>query len=84
MRTFIVYTDPGHGWAKVPMRLLDALSITDKITRFSHRRGEYAYLEEDQDMETFTLAYRQRYGRGPQWVSKHAEKSSKIRSYASF
>jgi len=84
MRTFIVYTDPGHGWAKVPMRLLDALSITDKITRFSYRRGEYAYLEEDLDMETFIRAYRARYGHTPQWVSKHANKQSKIRSYAHF
>jgi hypothetical protein len=84
MRTFIVYTDPGHGWVKVPVSLLDTLGITDKITRFSYRRGAYAYLEEDLDADTFVQAYRQRYGYGPQWVSKNANKSSKIRSYASF
>ena len=84
MKTFTVYTDPSHGWAKVPVSLLDTLGIADKITQFSYRRGEYAYLEEDQDMCTFVTAYRMKYGTRPQWVSKYANKSSKIRSYNAF
>jgi hypothetical protein len=84
MKTFTVYTDPTHGWVKVPVTLLDTLGIADKITRFSYRRGAYAYLEEDLDMCTFASAYRIKYGTGPQWVSKHANKSSKIKSYSAF
>jgi hypothetical protein len=81
MKTFTVYTDPGHAWAKVPYALLFMLGITDKITHFSYRKGAYAYLEEDLDMETFARAYRAQFGYAPQWVGKHANKSSKIRSY---
>ena len=80
MKTFTVYTDPGHGWIKVPIALLVSLGIADKITTFSYRKNEYAYLEEDLDAATFIEAYRQKYGQ-PKYVGKHTNRSSKIRSY---
>lgn len=51
-----VYSDPGHGWAAVPLTLLQRLDLLDKITPYSYMRGKYAYLEEDCDLNTFMAA----------------------------
>ena len=53
---FPFYMDPGHGWLKVPMRLLKELGIEPRITAYSYRRGDFAYLEEDCDATTFVKA----------------------------
>ena len=50
---FDVFNDPGHGWAKVPIELLEHLGIAGKITRYSYMNGENAYLEEDCDLSLF-------------------------------
>jgi hypothetical protein len=81
--TFNYYQDPGHGWVKVPMALLDQLSIRDKITPYSYRKGDNAYLEEDCDLSTLFEAFKQR-GIEPKLKSFHCNKQSKIRSYANF
>jgi hypothetical protein len=85
MKTFNYYSDPGHGWLKVPLSLLDQLGITNKITRYSHTRKGFAYLEEDQDASTFMEAFRARFGISPKIREYCARsKSSKIRSYDHF
>lgn len=45
------YSDPGHGWLKCPIHILEGLGIKDKITPSSYisKSGKYAYLEEDCD-----------------------------------
>ena len=53
-----VYSDPGHGWAAVPLTLLQRLDLLDRITPYSYMRGKYAYLEEDCDLDTFMTAAR--------------------------
>lgn len=52
------HTDPGHGWAEVPVSLLSQLAIADKITGYSYlsRDGRTAYLEEDCDLSTLGRA----------------------------
>ena len=35
MKTFDFISDPGHGWLKVPHRLLAELAIADQITTYS-------------------------------------------------
>ena len=55
---FDVLTDPGHGWIKVPKKLLAELGIANKITPYSYMRGDFAYLEEDADASTFFEAMR--------------------------
>jgi hypothetical protein len=85
MRIFTIYTDPGHGWAKVPKALLHDLGIISKISRYSYMRKGFAYLEEDCDLSTFINAYKIRYGFDPVFREACArEKSSKIRSYDNF
>jgi len=84
MRTvFDFYSDPGHGWIKVPIKLLDDLDILDKITACSYLRGQYAYLEEDCDATTFCNAL-ETHGIKPRFHSRISDKSSKIRGYAPF
>jgi len=81
---FDFYSDPGHGWLKVPMSLLDALGVRGRITTFSYQRGENAYLEEDCDATVFWNAYKERFGREPKIKHHLADRSSAIRAYASF
>lgn len=76
---FKFYSDAGHGWLQVPKLLLDDLGIAEKITSFSYQRGDYAYLEEDVDLSTFTKSLRQR-GIEPGFLEYHSE-YSEIRSF---
>lgn len=48
-KTYNVYADPSHAWVKVRIAELDKLGISRYISEFSYVRGDYAYLEEDQD-----------------------------------
>ena len=75
------YQDPGHGWVKVSLKLINKLGINDKISSYSYVRKDNAYLEEDCDFGiladaleankiTYTLIDK---------VSR--TRSSKIRSY---
>ncbi|MBU1082558.1 MAG: hypothetical protein KKB59_18875 [Spirochaetes bacterium] len=48
--------DAGHGWLRVRVDELRALGIADKISGYSYRAGEWAYLEEDCDSEVFVKA----------------------------
>jgi hypothetical protein len=81
---FYYYQDPGHGWAAVPVSLLEQLNIVGKISAFSYFRGRTAYLEEDCDLALFFEAYRAEFGVDPVLISKHTDKRSPIRSYARF
>jgi hypothetical protein len=50
------HSDPGHGWLKVPMKLLEELDIKEKITEYSYQSHGFAYLEEDCDLMVFLTA----------------------------
>jgi len=80
IRLFQHYTDPGHGWIKVPVKLLKSLGIEGKISTYSYRLGEYAYLEEDSDASLF-LESMSAAGEEFKFVTKHTNKQSKIRNY---
>jgi hypothetical protein len=76
--------DPGHGWLKVPRKLLHELNIEHKITHYSYQRADFVYLEEDCDYSTFQAAMNQA-GRAFTCRDRVAcEKRSKIRSYETF
>ena len=79
-----VYTDPGHGWAKVPKTLLAELGIAEKITPFSYMRGDYAYLEEDQDADTLVKALKEAGIKYEFKVYTAKYRASRIRNYASY
>ena len=77
------YSDAGHGWLRVPHKMLAKLGISAQITPFSYMRTEYAYLEEDQDMTTFMLAM-ERAGKKVEFVHRNTDRQSRIRNYASY
>ena len=81
---FNFYSDPGHGWLKVPMSILDVLGIKGKITPYSYQRGENAYLEEDCDATLFINAFKEKYGTEPSFKFHSTDRRSKIRSFDQF
>lgn len=82
---YTYYNDPGHGWLKVERKELVDLGILDKISHYSYQRGESVYLEEDCDASAF-IAAKQKAMPGVQlkFTDRHADRSSKIRSYDSY
>lgn len=54
--TIVFHSDGGHGWLQVPHDLIKRMGIGSKITRYSYRDTNYAYLEEDCDLNTFVQA----------------------------
>ncbi len=57
MQTYYIYhIDPAHGWVEVSMAELRRLGIADKVSGFSTRLDEVAYLEEDDDYDLFCKA----------------------------
>lgn len=71
MKTEIMFhwfSDPGHAWLLVPLRLVNELGIGHKITSYSYQEQRtddsddfFLYLEEDCDANTFVEAYKQRW-----------------------
>lgn len=82
--TYDVYSDPGHGWCKVPKAELVALGIAKKISKYSYVKGVNAYLEEDGDLMCFIDAKEKQ---DPGWkleensVEHHSNTDSEIRSF---
>lgn len=81
--TIPFYQDPGHGWFKVPKKLLQQLGIAEKISTYSYMRGDFAYLEEDCDAYLLINSMKRdniKYS----FKDFVSDKSSKIRSYNSY
>ena len=55
-RTFLVYSDPGHAWVKVPKTFLPRVGGDQRrrhFTSFSYESDRHVSLEEDQDAARF-------------------------------
>jgi hypothetical protein len=80
-KTFIIYSDPGHAWARVSFETLRELGIEDRISCYSYQRNGHAFLEEDLDLGVLIGALRER-GIEPRFVEKNRPQGySKIRNY---
>lgn len=79
-KTIIVYADPGHAWAKVSKKELVKLGIANEISSFSYENGDFAFLEEDCDLEKYIMALRAK-GIVYKFKETHANRQSKIRNY---
>ena len=62
-KTFVFYSDSGHGWLEVDREDLIELSLEKEITGFSYQDGEKVYLEEDCDAPLFVKVYELKYGK---------------------
>ena len=81
-RTYSSYSDPGHGWMRVPIKDLAMLDLTHKsFSAYSYYRGDYLYLEEDSDATLFLKTFEKVFGKLPAYREFNSNKSSKIRSY---
>ena len=78
MKTITIYADPGHAWAKVKYAELKKLGISDKISYFSYRRGEYVYLEEDGDLQIYLSSLKPGSFKFREF---HTNRSSRVRNY---
>jgi len=82
------YSDPSHGWLKVPRKMLEELNVLDSISSASYMRGEHVYLEEDEDCDTFFNTIKNNYGEDlvvgfkKKLKYHYTENSSKIRNYS--
>lgn len=81
---FNFYSDPAHGWVKVPLKLLKELKIEKNISYCSYYRKGHVYLEEDSDLKKFIDAMKTQKG----WTFSeqnirpfHTDRNSKIRNY---
>jgi hypothetical protein len=72
-KTYILHTDPGHGWLAVKRKEIIDLAIADKITLYSYTKGDTVYLEEDCDLATFFNAYRSRFGVDPKYRTSYRD-----------
>lgn len=45
--------DPSHGYLEIPMEIINKYNIYNKISRFSFKTEQFAYLEEDCDAPLF-------------------------------
>jgi hypothetical protein len=74
--TFIFHTDAGHGWLEVSWRDLKDLSLNPKdFSRYSYRRGNTFYLEEDCDAYKFVQAWKDKHHQDPQFGDQYQEHS---------
>lgn len=77
---FTFFSDPGHGWVKVPLALIKELGIARDITQYSYIKGDWVYLEEDCDAYLFKQKM-DLAGKPVEFVQKTTNTSSRIRAY---
>lgn len=77
------YDDPSHGWLAVPRKWVIALGIESFTSSWSYHRGNYVYLEEDDDAARFRIAA-ERFGYTIFVSVRHTDKRSPIRSLDCF
>jgi hypothetical protein len=81
--TIIVYSDPSHSWGKVRREVLKNLKLESNVSSYSFQRGEYVYLEEDNDLPMLCQALYDNNTRVV-FIEKHTDKPSRVRTYASY
>lgn len=75
--------DPSHGWGEIPLDLIQELGISGQISRYSYRRGDNAYLEEDCDLTLFMQSAEAK-GWIIKFIEHHTNNDSVVRSYQRF
>lgn len=81
MRPYYTYhTDAGHGWLAVPEADLRELGFSaQSFSRYSYKKTDWLYLEEDCDMGKFMEAFRATFGELPKLRENHTNGDSPIR-----
>lgn len=84
MRTvYTIHADSGHGWLRVTIGEVTQLGFNvSDFSRYSYRKGNDLFLEEDCDMAKFMIAYSRRFGQMPTLEDDYIDGDSPIRRYA--
>lgn len=82
-QTYTFWHDPGHAWLEVPVGDLKELGLTHSISRYSYRKGDQTFLEEDCDASVFINAFEARYGHAPSF-HEHYDAEDYVRSLSHF
>ena len=80
-KTYLCYSDPGHGWMKVTRAELVTLGIANQITSCSYQREDCVYLEEDCDVALFFTTFKAKFGHKPKTKLTWGNRQSRIRNY---
>lgn len=56
MPPYTWHNDPGHAWLEVPLKDVREAGVLSQISRYSYKRGDMLFLEEDVDAFTFLNA----------------------------
>ena len=83
-KVFHSFSDPGHGWVRVPVKELVRMDIAHKITPYSYLKGDIAFLEEDVDLTLFVERKREMNEEFTIQEYSSTERQSKIRSYCRY
>jgi hypothetical protein len=83
VKKLVVFADAGHAWCRVRRSEKLFQKVADVISNCSYQRGDYVYLEEDDDLGHYYKACVEA-GYEIEWNYNHTNKSSKILSYASY
>jgi len=78
------YSDPSHGWLKVPRKTLILLGIEHTISSCSYQRGDMVYLEQDDDAPKFLTALKTKRGQEATFREHSTNRRSRIRGYEPF
>ncbi len=76
MADFTFHTDNAHGWLEVDWSELKRLSLNPSdFSKYSYRRGNTFFLEEDRDATLFLRAWEAKHGRKPVFAERHEANS---------
>jgi hypothetical protein len=65
-KSFRFYYDPGHGWLEVSLADMAEVGLPlSAISRYSYRKGDVLYLEEDCDCGKFVDAFQAKFDCSP-------------------
>jgi hypothetical protein len=69
-------SDPGHGWLEVTTQACAAVGLTaQSFSRYSYRKGNTFYLEEDCDANVFMHAFKAKFDTLPHLESVYHERT---------
>lgn len=81
-KIFTMHTDNGHGWLRVTVTEITLLRFyVNDFSRYSYRKLDDLYLEEDCDAGRFLTAYQRMYNMMPVILNEHFDGNSPIRNY---
>ena len=84
MKIFHFFSDSAHGWLRVTLSDLRNSGVFEKVSSYSYKKGNFAYLEEDCDAQLFLDGYKKLFGGDYQIREHDSVKNSSIRNMNRF